>query len=322
MKVLDLFSGIGGFSYGLEMASKNFKTTKFCEIDKFCQKVLKKHWPEVPIHDDIKTLTCTEGEYDIICGGFPCQDISVAGQKKGITNETRSGLWYEYKRIIKEVKPRYVIIENVRNLLNNGLAIVLKDLHEIGYNAEWEVISARSVGACHLRERLWIVAYPNTTRRMRPDASQPKERWGNTKSFGGSGKSKGITTPTYSNSKRLQRQFQKPREDGNLGREEVSMRADGLLRETPPNTSNSDNFRFWPSFVTEEEKSEWWSKATSGFRDWWEAESSICRVSNGISKELDKDRANRIKALGNSIVPQIVKIIGDRIVEVSNEQGE
>lgn len=278
VKVLDLFSGIGGFSYGLEMASKEFKTTKFCEIDKFCQKVLKKHWPEVPIHDDIKTLKCTEGEFDIICGGFPCQDISVAGQKKGITNETRSGLWYEYKRIIKEVKPRYVIIENVRNLLNNGFAIVLKDLHEIGLDAEWEIISARSVGACHLRERLWIVAYPNAFK-LRQQSRGSSGTQGESKVLIGELSSNGFPEPTY-----------------------------------------SDNFRFWPSFATEEEKSEWWAKATSSFRDWWEAESSVCRVSNGLSEGLDKDRVSRIKALGNSIVPQIVKIIGERIYDKTEKQ--
>lgn len=279
MKVLDLFSGIGGFSYGLEMASKDFKTTKFCEIDIFCQKVLKKHWPEAPIHDDIKTLTCSEGEFDIICGGFPCQDISVAGQKKGITNETRSGLWFEYKRIIKEVKPKFVIIENVRNLLNNGFAIVLKDLHEIGYNAEWEIISARSVGACHLRERLWIIAYPNK--------------------------------------KGFQGQLQGFAKNENMGGEKVCGCSDGFLCEAPQCITNSNNFRFWQSFASEEKKSEWWTEATSSLRNWWETESSVCRVDDGLSKELDKDRVSRIKALGNSIVPQIVKIIGERINDLN-----
>lgn len=310
MKVLDLFSGIGGFSYGLEMASKDFKTTKFCEIDKFCQKVLKKHWPEVPVHDDIKTLTCIEGEFDIICGGFPCQDISVAGQKKGITNETRSGLWFEYKRIIKEVKPKFVIIENVRNLLNNGFAIVLKDLHEIGYNAEWEIISARSIGSCHLRERLWVVAYPNSTRFQ---GERPK--FETTRASGCySEEQREYNKSTYSNTKRLQ----------GFGRcKKISeVRSQVQASTSALQSSNSNNFRFWPSFASEEEKSERWSKATSSFRDWWEAESSVCRVDDGLSKELDKDRVNRIKALGNSIVPQIVKIIGDRIVEVSNEQGK
>src|SRR3990167_4025466 len=172
MKVLDLFSGIGGFSFGLEMAG--METIAFCEIDKACQKVLKKHWPNIPIFEDIKSLSYNNGfllgsdnltampaEIDVICGGFPCQDISVAGKQKGIDGE-RSGLWKEFKRLIQEVGPRYVIIENVANLRTNGLARIIKDLWQIGYECEWHIISARSIGACHLRERIWIIAYPKS----------------------------------------------------------------------------------------------------------------------------------------------------------------
>ena len=163
MKVLDLFSGIGGFSLGLERAG--METIAFCEIDKKCQLVLKKHWPGVPIYDDIKTLTKDRLEKDgidrpdIICGGFPCQDISVAGKQVGIKGK-RSGLWSEYARLIDELKPDYAIIENVANLRSQGLVTVLQDIREIGYDAEWHIIPAWSVDSPQLRERIWILAYP------------------------------------------------------------------------------------------------------------------------------------------------------------------
>ena len=138
LKVLDLFSGIGGFSLGLQ-ATNEFETIAFCEIDPFCQKVLKKHWPNVPIFDDITKLGEGElnglGKVDVICGGFPCQDISCAGKGAGI-HAARSGLWWEMLRIIRLVRPRYVLVENVAALLNRGLDEVLGSLAESGYDAE------------------------------------------------------------------------------------------------------------------------------------------------------------------------------------------
>lgn len=159
MKILDLFSGIGGFSLGLERAG--MQTVAFCEIDPACRHVLKKHWPTVPIFDDVKTLNAKDihDTIDVICGGFPCQDISLAGKGAGLAGE-RSGLWYEYHRLIKEIKPRYVIIENVAALRSRGLGAVLCGLTEIGYDAEWHCIPACAVGAPHRRDRVWIVAYP------------------------------------------------------------------------------------------------------------------------------------------------------------------
>lgn len=161
--LLDLFSGIGGFSLGLER-SGGFKTVAFCEIDLFCCKVLEKHWPEVPIYDDIRTLTAARLAsdritVDAICGGFPCQDISVAGKGAGIDG-ARSGLWSEYARLVGELRPKYVIVENVAALLGRGLERVLGDLAALRYDAEWHCIPASAVGAPHLRDRVWIVAYP------------------------------------------------------------------------------------------------------------------------------------------------------------------
>lgn len=166
MNVLDLFSGIGGFSLGLERAG--MRTVAFCEIDPFCRQVLAKLWPHIPCHDDVRALTAEylaatsasgDIKIDVICGGFPCQDISLAGDGAGIDGE-RSGLWREYARIIGEVRPRFVIVENVTALLGRGLGRVLGDLAALGYDAEWDCIPASYVGARQLRDRIWIVAYP------------------------------------------------------------------------------------------------------------------------------------------------------------------
>ncbi len=163
-RVLDLFSGIGGFSLGLER-SGGFETVAFCEIEDYPRRVLAKHWPNVPCYDDVRTLTAdrlaADGiAVDVICGGFPCQDISRAGLGAGITGE-RSGLWGEFARLIGELRPAYAILENVAALLDDGMGTVLGDLADIGYDAEWSTVSACALGAPHMRQRVFAVAYPN-----------------------------------------------------------------------------------------------------------------------------------------------------------------
>ena len=161
-----MFSGIGGFSLGLERTG-GFRTVAFCEIEPFCQRVLAKHWPDVPIHHDVRKLTGKDvGPVDVVCGGFPCQDISCAGQQAGMDG-TRSGLWSEIARLISEIRPTYVIVENVSNLLSGPserpggwFGRVLGDLATIGFDAEWHCIPASYVGAWHRRDRVWLVAYP------------------------------------------------------------------------------------------------------------------------------------------------------------------
>ena len=157
MKHGSLFSGIGGIDLGFEMA--DIKTSWTCEIDDWANELLQKRFPNAKHYRDVKKIGKDNLEsVDIISGGFPCQDISVAGKGAGLDGK-RSGLWFEMWRIISELRPRWVLIENVANLLNKGGIRVLQDLAEIGYDAEWQIISARDVGARHLRKRLWIIAY-------------------------------------------------------------------------------------------------------------------------------------------------------------------
>lgn len=174
LRVLDLFSGIGGFSLGLERTG-GFETVAFCEIEEFPRRVLAKHWPEVPCYHDVRELTAdrlaADGiAVDVICGGFPCQDLSEAGQRAGIDGE-RSGLWREFARIIGEVRPEVAVVENVPELLTGAdgawFARVLGDLAAIGYDAEWDCIQAADLGAAHIRDRVWIKAHV-------PDAAQER----------------------------------------------------------------------------------------------------------------------------------------------------
>ena len=183
LKVLDLFSGVGGFSLGLERAG-GFETVAFCEIESFPRKVLAKHWPKVPCYEDVRTLTADRLSADgiavnVICGGFPCQDISSAGEQAGIGAETRSGLFRHIIRLAKDIGPSYIILENVSRLLSGPkessgewFGELLWALAEIGYDAEWFCITASSLGAPHQRDRVWIVAYPDKTQLERGGISR------------------------------------------------------------------------------------------------------------------------------------------------------
>ncbi len=187
LTVLDLFSGIlvGGFSLGLERTG-GFRTVAFCEIEPFPRRVLAKHWPGVPIYDDVRTLTADTlardgiGPINVITGGFPCQDISIAGKRAGIAEGTRSGLWSECIRLIGELRPDFALFENVSNLLSGPseqpggwFSTVLSDLACAGYDAEWADIPASYIGAWHRRGRVWILAYPNKVGGQQGVAAQP-----------------------------------------------------------------------------------------------------------------------------------------------------
>lgn len=176
-KVLDLFSGIGGVSLGLEKTGR-FKTIAFCEYEDHARKILKKHWPDVPIFTDVRELDASflPESPDVICGGFPCQDLSSAGKMAGIS-AGRSGLYKEVLRLVVQIQPKFTILENVANLLSgdNGrwFGRLLGDLAEIGLDAEWHCIPASAIGAPHLRDRVWIIAYPNKRVRARDGVQNP-----------------------------------------------------------------------------------------------------------------------------------------------------
>ena len=280
MKVLDLFSGIGGFSLGLERAG--MKTVAFCENDRWCQAVLKKHWPDTTIHNDVKKMKYKDGklacfgsngstlhtvDIDLICGGFPCQDISVGGLQKGIIDGDRSSIWKHYWRLIREIRPKYAIIENVERLRKNGLGIVLNDLSEIGYNAEWHCITARAIGLPHQRDRVWIIAHRSGER--------PHEYIGEKRHIQINEKRQSEEIYT----ERKQRQF-KPGEVCTI----LSRGAIDSARD-----ANAHLFSALPG---------------------------VRRVVDGVPSGLDEDlRKERIKMLGNSIVPQIAELIGRAIME-------
>jgi DNA (cytosine-5)-methyltransferase 1 len=165
LRVLDLFSGIGGFSLGLERTG-GFETVAFCEIEDFPRRVIAKHWPDVPCYRDVRELTAerltADGiAVDVITGGFPCQDISIAGKGAGLAG-ARSGLWGEIVRLLGELRPKVAIMENSSELLDRGFGQVLADLAALGYDAEWHCIPASYVGSPHIRDRIWIIAHRST----------------------------------------------------------------------------------------------------------------------------------------------------------------
>ncbi len=279
MKVLDLFSGIGGFSLGLERTG-GFETVAFCEIEEYPRKVLAKHWPDVPCYTDVRELS---GErlrkdgisVDVITGGFPCQDISRAGKGAGIEGE-RSGLWSEIARLAGDIRPRYIILENVSALLSRGLDKVLGDLAEIGYDAEWHCIPASAIGAPHQRDRWWCVGYPS-------------QQFGNG----------GDPEPEFS------RPLQGLRESGRASSGHTLAHAKGQRLQRWAVCWGSE-----PTLARLRES----CRSKHGI---WGSEPNVGRVANGVSKRVD-----RLKGLGNAVVPQIPELIGRVILEFEDENKQ
>ena len=272
LKVLDLFSGIGGFSLGLH-STGIFDTIKFVEFDKYCQKVLNKNFPNIPIEGDIRNVKGTEFEADVITGGFPCQPFSVAGKQKG-TNDNRY-LWPEMFRLIKEVKPEFVIGENVQGIINlqDGMVLrqVLNDLESENFEVQCFVIPASGIGAWHQRKRVWIVAANTSSSKDVSNTNSGLRRRGTTIGESRENKVWGF----YSEKKKQTR---------------VDIRSKAVGCNVAP-----------------------------GKETWWTSESAVRGIPNGISYELDKNRANRIKALGNAIVPQIAREFGLAIKKVLSD---
>ena len=344
LKLLDLFSGIGGFSYGLEQTG-GFKTIAFCEKDKFCQKVLKKHWNDIKIYDDIRDIRGSEIKTDIITAGVPCQPFSVAGKQRGKDDDRY--LWDETIRVVAETKPKWFIGENVDGLINiaNGsiLQQIQKDLEEESFQVQCLVIPASGIGAWHQRKRVWILGHSQHN-----GSSTTKEQRGNTQTSTRSQKRENSSLQSEGTSR--------SRNDGNVSNTigELSDGCSGTTRHSKSELKGmvSDEAKNWNKVRSETERC---GKQTTtrgdvsnsngeglqghgvqanmeveegqvssisspqGQRTWWETESKLRGVPHGISYELDKDRANRIKALGNSIVPQIAYQLFKSIVTVTKE---
>ena len=281
MKMLDLFSGIGGFALAAESVWEDLEIVGFCEIEEFAVKVLKKNFPNIPIYNDVSTLDTKiiTSQIDLLTGGFPCQDISQAGKGVGIEGQ-RSGLWSEMFRIISDLRPRFVIAENVSAITFRGLDRVLSDFAEIGYNVEWQCISASSVGAWHKRERIWIIAYPNTNsfgHLYRKVKEQSAER-------GKSALSNSTTIcETLPNSSGIR-----------LSCEEENK---GLGWKRPSKPSGRDGISIRKSSISESRM----GRMVDGLSYWVDEPEGIPRVNKDT-----KDRVGRIKGLGNSIVSQVI----------------
>ena len=296
LKLLDLFSGIGGFSLGLE-STGYFETIGFVEKDEFCQKVLKKNFNNIPIESEVRNVKGDRYKADIITGGFPCQPFSVAGKRRG-TEDDRY-LWDETIRVIRECKPRWFIGENVEGIINIQEGVVFRqvcdDLEKEGFEVQCVVIPASGIGAWHQRKRVWILAYSK---------------------HNGSHRSKGNETIKSSDQSK-EWLFIRDDQDVPIS---IGKLSDGCSSTTRVSTTELERL----DSNEKENRNEVWSKAErcseqDKYQTWWEAQSKLCRTPDGISYELDKDRKNRIKSLGNSIVPLIARELGLAIMKAEQD---
>lgn len=284
-----LFSGIGGFELGLERAIPNSKTIWQVEQNKYCHTILSKHWPNAKIYDDVRDITKDNvSPVDILCGGFPCQDISIAGKKGGIHAE-KSGLWWEMLRIISELRPRVAVLENVPNILRLGGLDVLGSLAAIGYNAEWTIISARMFGAPHIRKRWFCVCYPADS----DNGPKNKEICTRRKEY--SVCNYGESADTDSDSESGQSVNDSSLEGTSADSDSSSLQRDRMSIRVQKEQSDIDR-----------------SLHRTGYRYWekTEAVSPLCDMDDGIPHRLA-----RLRALGNAIVPQCSEWIGEQIVK-------
>lgn len=249
LTVGSLFTGIGGLDLGLERAG--MQVIWQCETDPYCRAVLKRHWPDVPCYPDVRELRRSGSilPVNLICGGSPCQPVSSAG--KGLAQEDQRWLWPEFARIVGEFRPQFVLLENVSMLRTRGLRDVITDLAEMGYDAEWELVSAAACGAPHLRERYFVLGYANDEG------------------------------------------------ESDVSVNDEASRMSGLVADT--NRSGCDG---WPRHFTEEN---WRTQSPDG--DWWASEPRVDRVANGIPNRMD-----RIRTLGNAVVPQVAEAVGRMIL--------
>jgi len=375
LRLLDLFSGIGGFSLGME-ATKRIKTIGFVEKDKFCQKVLQKNFKNIPIEEDIRNVKGSNYTADIVSGGFPCQPFSVAGKRRGQDDDRY--LWDETIRVVAETKPKWFVGENVEGIINinNGLVLrqVQTDLEKEGFQVQCLIIPASGIGAWHQRKRVWILGYsehngsssakikrrnfetstrsserqnkttkskrtsrsynngdvPNSNSRLSIGENKEIQARGNTinssskdVSNSNSRLRRGRGTEQESRANEIWRFYSPKEEQTEQHIRSKAVGCDALPREDVQNTNSirlqghrlqSDNLQ------KKNSTREIFNSSVEEQQTWWQTQSELCGVPHGISYELDKDRSNRIKALGNSIVPQIAYEIGKAIVDAEISQ--
>jgi DNA (cytosine-5)-methyltransferase 1 len=291
LNYLDLFHGIGGFALGAYWAGMKFENHYCSDIEPYCQKLYKLRFPDsIQLGDitKIKSEDLPNGNW-IITGGFPCQDISIAGNGAGLDG-ARSGLWFEYWRLIRDLRPKYAIMENVGALSFRGLDRVLGSLSEIGYDAEWQDIRASDVGAPHRRERIWIVAYPGLQRSPKHEKQTTRIKQ---------------CSKIMANSEKIN---DGERESESL-RRQIQQFGNGNISN---DVSDSNGSQFERNERSERGKQK---RTNTSEHCGWSTESDVGRVAHGIPSRVD-----RLKGLGNAIVPQIAEIIFRQIKDLPNER--
>ena len=319
-KHASLFSGIGGFDIAAEWAG--FENVFSVEIDDFCDKVLKKNFPNVRRYNDIKKFTGKKyrGAIDVLSGGFPCQPFSVAGKRKG--KEDDRYLWEEMVKVIRNIQPTWIIGENVAGIISMGIEQVLSDLENEGYQCQAFLIPACAKNAPHRRDRVWIIGYLSTS-----NSSNTKSKRNRNGMFS--------ISRSKQNCKRWKRMGSKHcnncqnaanSEHNRCERQKISneqRQENSLLTGTNSNAANTNDIGIRP-FTRQRERE---FTRDSWERNWIEVATELCGVDDGLPAELDefkltksKHRNERLKALGNAIVPQVAYEIFKAIKEIENEQ--
>ena len=306
LTVLDLFSGIGGFSYAAEQLVGGFKTIAFCDSDEPCRRVLRKHWPNTPIFTDVRSLSaediaplCPNG-LSLITAGFPCQDLSVAGKQAGYDGE-RSVLFYEIIRLARELRPDFLLLENVRNLLShkNGETFqeTLFQIAKAGYDAEWAIIPASDLGACHKRERIWIIAYSSDLL-----GNGGTNQYG--RQFGE------ISLSQFGNSDR-----QNASHSNGIGPFGQNLSLSSLRGGDEGGEAELDSW----SRIGPQLREQWQARGESLNPNWrsYVSQPALRRGDDGLSNRVD-----RLKQLGNSIVPQVADVPLRRIKELAKQMSQ
>ncbi|PAE17267.1 DNA (cytosine-5-)-methyltransferase [Virgibacillus sp. 7505] len=295
MNSIELFAGIGGISLAAEWAG--IETKAFCEIEPFAQRVLNKHWPDVPIFDDVRTLNkqalekrgVDVGAIELITGGFPCQPYSIAGKRKGKGDDR--DLWPEMFRIIKEIRPRWVVGENVANFVNMELDRTLFDLESAGYKGQSFVIPAAAIGAKHERMRTFVVAYSDSI--GRDDRRDHREkRYLQDEQDRNTAEDKSERIGRFNRAGEVRSVLADTKNQGNVRRNGIFSEDDGASEQRNHNGEG---------------------KKANDCREWWSVEPDVGRVANGVPNRVD-----RIKGLGNAVVPQQIYPIFKAIMDIEN----